>query len=229
MADVQSDASQAPAPEAPPAPAPDPAAASPAAEPAPEEALKEVVQATADSTIQAVGEVCEAVAEAGETVAEGSKPVVEAAASVVESARTLASTVADTVTKPASSGPELESTTIIPATSGEEAGSEGGGEWELLLGKVQAWLGQGKLQSLWAQARNPLTLILAAAALLVVLRVYSALLSALDSLPLIPGLLELVGVIWAVRFGVPKLVQRSQRQELISGLQQRWENFRGRG
>jgi hypothetical protein len=62
-----------------------------------------------------------------------------------------------------------------------------------------------------------------------VLRVYSALLGALESLPLIPGLLELVGVIWAVRFGLPKLVQRSQRQELISSIQQRWQSFRGRG
>jgi hypothetical protein len=239
MADVQSDASQAPAPEAAPAAAP--------ATPAPAEALTEVAQAAADTTVQAVAEAGEAVAETGEAVAESAKPVVEAAESVVESAKTMASSVADavvdtvtavvdtatavvdTATKATSTGPELDSTTIVPPTGGEETGGEGGGEWELLLGKVQAFLGQGKLQSLWAQARNPLTLILAAAALLVVLRVYSALLAAIDSLPLIPGLLELVGVIWAVRFGVPKLVQRSQRQELISGLQQRWESFRGRG
>jgi hypothetical protein len=199
-----------------------------------------VAQAAADTTVQAVAEAGEAVAETGEAVAESAKPVVEAAESVVESAKTMASSVADavvdtvtavvdTATKATSTGPELDSTTIVPPTGGEETGGEGGGEWELLLGKVQAFLGQGKLQSLWAQARNPLTLILAAAALLVVLRVYSALLAAIDSLPLIPGLLELVGVIWAVRFGVPKLVQRSQRQELISGLQQRWESFRGRG
>ena len=240
MADVQSDASQAPAPEATQAPAPEAAPAAAPATPAPAEALTEVAQAAADTTVQAVAEAGEAVAETGEAVAESAKPVVEAAESVVESAKTMASSVADavvdtvtavvdTATKATSTGPELDSTTIVPPTGGEETGGEGGGEWELLLGKVQAFLGQGKLQSLWAQARNPLTLILAAAALLVVLRVYSALLAAIDSLPLIPGLLELVGVIWAVRFGVPKLVQRSQRQELISGLQQRWESFRGRG
>lgn len=209
MADVQSDASQTPAPEAAPQPAPAPVAETPTTspEPVPADNLKEVVQAAADSTVEAV----------------------------VDSAKSMASKVADavgdvveTVTKAASSGPELESTTLVPATEAT-GGSEGGGEWELLLGKVQAWLGQGKLQSLWAQARNPISLILAAAALLVVLRVYSALLAAIDSLPLIPGLLELVGVIWAVRFGVPKLVQRSQRQELISNIQQRWESFRGRG
>jgi hypothetical protein len=59
--------------------------------------------------------------------------------------------------------------------------------------------------------------------------VYAALLGAIDSLPLIPGLLELVGVIWAVRFGVPKLLQRSQREQLFGGIQQRWQSFRGRG
>jgi len=129
----------------------------------------------------------------------------------------------------ASAVPELESTTIVPGTGADETSAEGGGEWELLLGKVRAWLGQGKLQAIWAQARNPLTLILAIAALLVVLRVYSALLGAIDSLPLIPGLLELVGVIWVVRIGVPKLLQRSKREELFGGIQQRWQSFRGRG
>jgi hypothetical protein len=213
MADVQSDASQAPAPEA--APETSPPAAP---EPAPAEALKEVAEAAVDATVEAVVEASEAVAETATSTADAAPDAVVNAV--------------DNVSEAASTAPELESTTIVPASgSGEgdgEAGTEGGGEWELLLGKVQGWLGQGKLQSLWAQARNPLTLILAAAALLVVLRVYSALLSALDSLPLIPGLLELVGVIWAVRFGVPKLVQRSQRQELISSIQQRWESFRGR-
>jgi hypothetical protein len=128
--------------------------------------------------------------------------------------------------------PELESTTLIPASgdpSGTDASGEGGGEWELLLGKVRQWLDTGKLQALWAQARTPISLTLAAAALLMVLRVYTALLSAIESLPLIPGLLELVGVVWAVRFGVPRLLQRSQRQELFGSLQERWNSFRGRG
>ena len=66
-------------------------------------------------------------------------------------------------------------------------------------------------------------------ALLVVLRVYSALLGAIESLPLVPGLLELVGVIWLVRKGVPKLVRNSEREQLISGLRQRWQSFLGRG
>jgi hypothetical protein len=225
MADVQSDAPEAPAPEVaqPVAQEPTPAKA---AEPAPAEALKDVAEAAAELVAETTAEV---VAETTQAVAESAKPVAEAAKTVLDTVVEAATPAQPVAAELASAGPELESITIVPATGSHEAAAEGGGEWELLLGKVQAWLGQGKLQALWDQARNPLSLILAAAALLVVLRVYSALLSAIDSLPLIPGLLELVGVIWAVRFGVPKLVQRSQREELISNIQQRWESFRGRG
>jgi len=167
--------------------------------------------------------------QAAEPVEQTAEAVDQAVETVEQSAEVLVKAVEEAPPAPASSAPEVESTSFIPATGEAKEGAEGGGEWELLLGKVQAWLGQGKLQALWTQARTPLTLILATAALLVVLRVYSALLGALESLPLIPGLLELVGVVWAVRFGLPKLVQRSQRQELISSIQQRWQSFRGRG
>jgi hypothetical protein len=225
MADVQSDAPEAPAPvEAQPA-AQEPTPAK-AAEPAPADGLNDVAEAAAELITETTAEV---VAETTQAVAETAKPVAEAAKTVLDTVIEAATPAQPVAAELASASPELESITIVPATGGDKAAAEGGGEWELLLGKVQAWLGQGKLQALWDQARNPLSLILAAAALLVVLRVYSALLSAIDSLPLIPGLLELVGVIWAVRFGVPKLVQRSQREELISNIQQRWESFRGRG
>jgi hypothetical protein len=174
---------------------------------------------TPASAEPAPAEPVEQTAEPVEQAAKAVEPVEQAAEEPVKAVEQAA----------ASTAPEVETTSFIPATTEAKESAEGGGEWELLLGKVQAWLGQGKLQALWAQARNPLTLILATAALLVVLRVYAALLGALESLPLIPGLLELVGLVWAVRFGLPKLVQRSQRQELISSIQQRWQSFRGRG
>jgi hypothetical protein len=174
---------------------------------------------TPASAEPAPAEPVEQTAEPVEQAAKAVEPVEQAAEEPVKAVEQAA----------ASTAPEVETTSFIPATAAAMESAEGGGEWELLLGKVQAWLGQGKLQALWAQARNPLTLILATAALLVVLRVYAALLGALESLPLIPGLLELVGLVWAVRFGLPKLVQRSQRQELISSIQQRWQSFRGRG
>jgi hypothetical protein len=130
--------------------------------------------------------------------------------------------------EPAPPQPELESSTTLPALGGDAASSEDGGEWDLLVAKVRDWLASGQLQSLWLQAKTPLTLTLALVGLLLVLRVYSALLAALDSLPLVPGLLELVGVIWAVRVGLPKLIQRSQREQLLGALQQRWQRFTGR-
>lgn len=119
--------------------------------------------------------------------------------------------------------PPLAAPPAADAPAGE------GGEWELLTGQVRAWLESGQLEKLWAQARTPVTALAALIALLVVLRVYSALLGAIDSLPLVPGLLELVGVIWLVRKGVPKLVRNSEREQLISGLRQRWQSFLGRG
>ena len=102
-----------------------------------------------------------------------------------------------------------------------------GGEWELLKGQLEAWLASGQLQALWAQARSPLTLVAALVALLVVLRVYAGLLTALEGLPLLPGLLELVGLIWLVRHGAPRLIRTSDRQQLVRALQQRWQAFRG--
>jgi hypothetical protein len=118
--------------------------------------------------------------------------------------------------------PPLESSQLTTIPAGE------GGEWELLTGKVRAWLESGELQRLWAQARSPLTALAILIALLVVLRVYSALLGAIESLPLAPGLLELVGLIWLVRYGVPKLVRNSEREQLIGGLKQRWQAFLGK-
>jgi hypothetical protein len=126
--------------------------------------------------------------------------------------------------------PELDSTTsVAPRTTGAAAEAGEGGEWELLLAKVSDWLAGGRLQSLWNQARSPLTLVVLAASLLVVLRVYTALLAAIDSLPLVPGLLELVGLIWGLKEGLPRLVQRSRREQLFADLGQRWHRFRGQG
>lgn len=61
--------------------------------------------------------------------------------------------------------------------------------------------------------------------LVLVLRIYGALLGAIDSLPLVSGLLELTGVIWLARFGATNLVRSSERQALLSGLQRRWKAF----
>jgi hypothetical protein len=135
--------------------------------------------------------------------------------------------------------PSLEASTTVPPLGGSVPGGAGpaaasdgvgeGGEWALLVEKLQAWWGSGQLQTLWQQSRTPLTLGLTLVVVLLVLQVYAGLLGAINSLPLVPGLLELVGLIWAVRYGLPQLIRRSERERLLNGLQQRWSSFRGKG
>ena len=131
--------------------------------------------------------------------------------------------------------PSIAATLVIEASPSAsspnneaEPQSGEGGEWELLLGKLRQWLDQNELNNLWAQARKPVTILAGLVGLLLVVRVYSAVLGALDSLPLVPGLLELVGVVWAVRYGIPKLLRSSERERLLGGLNQSWKAFRGK-
>ncbi len=133
---------------------------------------------------------------------------------------------------PAAAEPTLEASTTVPALAGGDPGSSAGGgeggEWDLLVQNLKQWWGSGELQSLWLQAKTPLTIALALISVLLVLRLYAGLLSAIGSLPLAPGLLELVGLIWALRFGLPKMIRRSEREQLLAGLQRRWQSFSGR-
>ena len=126
--------------------------------------------------------------------------------------------------------PTVATTIDLPAR-GDSAGAGPtgeGGEWALLLSKLQAWLGSGQLQDQLQAARTPLTLVAGLIALLVVLQIYGALLAVIRSFPLAPGLLELVGVIAVVRFGLDKLVRSQERRALIEGLQRRWQAFQGK-
>jgi hypothetical protein len=43
------------------------------------------------------------------------------------------------------------------------------------------------------------------------------------------GLLELVGVIWLSRFAVDHLLRRSDRQQVLAALENRWRRFLGQG
>ena len=125
--------------------------------------------------------------------------------------------------------PQVASTTDVPASpTAVAASNEGeGGEWELLVEKVQQWIGSGQLQQQWQTARTPITLVAGLIGLLLVLRIYGALLGVVESLPLLPGLLELVGVISVVRFSLTRLVKSDDRHQVIEGLKQRWSSFRG--
>ena len=187
----------------------------------PEQAVEAMELGEQDEPIEPVEHVVEHTAEAPveqplDTVA--AKPTPEAVSAPPEPS--IATTL---VVEPT---PAPLATQPGPAAVGE--GDQEGGEWELLLQKLRQWLNQGELQSLWTQARKPATLLAALVGLLLVLRVYSAVLGALDSLPLVPGLLELAGVVWTVRYGVPKLLRSSERERLLSGLSNRWKAFRGK-
>ena len=200
------------------------------------EATLEVSPSAAAAAEPAMPSVSEAAAAAAETTTPAETSSAEA--SSIETAAAASSTAAlsspaapEPAAQASGDSPSLEASTSVPPAGDTTAasGGEGGGEWELLLAKLQGWLGSGQLQELWSQARRPLNLVLAAVALLLVLRVYTGLIEAINGLPLVAGLLELVGLIWAVRCGLPRLLQSSAREQLLQDLQQRWRSFSGRG
>lgn len=123
--------------------------------------------------------------------------------------------------------PSVASTIEVPASAPGGGTSGEGGEWELLLEKLRQWIGSGQLQEQWQASRTPLSLLAGLIALLLVLRLYGALLAVIDSLPLLPGLLELAGLIAVVQFSLTRLVRSEERRSLIQSLQQRWKSFRG--
>jgi hypothetical protein len=127
--------------------------------------------------------------------------------------------------------PTVASTLEVPASPqvATSAADQDGGEWDLLVQKVRAWISSGQLQEQWQAARTPLSLLAGLIAVLLVLRVYSAVLGVLDSIPLLPGLLELAGLVAMVQFSLTRLVRSNDRREVIEGLKQRWQSFRGRG
>jgi len=123
--------------------------------------------------------------------------------------------------------PTVVSTLEVPALERPSGGNAEGGEWDLLLDKLRQWIASGQLQQLWQTSRTPLTAAAALIGLLVVLRIYGALLGVLDSLPLVPGLLELAGLVAVVRFGISNLVRSSDREKVIANVKGRWAAFRG--
>jgi hypothetical protein len=104
----------------------------------------------------------------------------------------------------------------------------GGGEWDLLRSRVGEWLERTDLAGQWQRLKGPLRLLGLLILLVLVLRLYGALVGTLDSLPLVSGLLELVGVLAFGRFCVNRLVRSEERRQLQSQWSQRWRDFRGK-
>ncbi|MFM1799450.1 MAG: hypothetical protein RLZZ117_1728 [Cyanobacteriota bacterium] len=109
-----------------------------------------------------------------------------------------------------------------PAAAGAE-----GGEWDLLMAKVRDWLEQNDLPGRWERLGGPLRALGLLLGLLFVLKIYVALLDTLDDVPLLPRLLQLVGLIITLRFSVLRLTRSSDRQAVLDDWKRRWDAFRG--
>ena len=112
---------------------------------------------------------------------------------------------------------------VIPAEEPE------GGEWQLLLAKLNDWLGGAKAAELWGQSKGPLKALGLAIVALLLLRLLGAVLGTLDALPLVPGLLELVGLLWLALAAGPRLLRSEERKKLLTTTHDAWKSFSGRG
>ena len=121
--------------------------------------------------------------------------------------------------------PVITSTVTIPA---QETSTDEGGEWDLLVEKIKAWIDSNQLGSLWEQAQLPLRLIGGLILFVIVSTVYSGILGTINKVPLAPGLLELTGVIWLLNYARCNLVRSSDRKRVIDALGSTWNKVVGR-
>ena len=64
--------------------------------------------------------------------------------------------------------------------------------------------------------------------LIIVLKIYSGIVSTIDNLPVDSGLLELTGLIWLINFPLRNMIRSADRKNVISALQSRWSSITGR-
>jgi hypothetical protein len=114
----------------------------------------------------------------------------------------------------------------VPPLEGSEDGT--GGEWDLLVGNVEAWLARTDLPARWESLGGPLRALGLLIAAVVILRIYGALLDTLGDLPLLPRLLQLVGLVTLLRFCVARLVRSQDREQILRTWRDNWNDFRGR-
>ncbi|MFN9871305.1 MAG: CAAD domain-containing protein [Cyanobacteriota bacterium] len=130
---------------------------------------------------------------------------------------------------PAPATPAIAATLEAPplAAGSTGTGPEEGGEWDLLLGKVRTFLDSDALHAWWERLGGPLRAAGLLFALVLVLRLYGALLATVGDLPLLPRLLQLAGLIAVLRFGLTRLVRTEDRQAVLNDWKERWQRFRG--
>ena len=96
------------------------------------------------------------------------------------------------------------------------------------MSKVKAWREQNDLGELWSKAQLPLRVVGGLIVFTLAAQVYSGVLSTIDSIPLVPGLLELAGLIWLVNFALRNLIRNSDRDNFIKGARSTWTRVTGR-
>ena len=126
--------------------------------------------------------------------------------------------------KPAATlDPAFSSSVEIPAQEASQ-----GGEWNLLKDKLREWFDGQDLEDLWKQWSTPIKLGFGLIVLIIVLKIYSGIVSTIDNLPLISGLLELTGLIWLLNFLLRNMIRSADRKNVISDLRSRWSSITGR-
>ena len=127
--------------------------------------------------------------------------------------------------------PTIAATIEVPplgvSGGGDSAPEDEGGEWNLLLDKIRAWMDRLELDQQWERLRGPLKLVGILIAVLLLMRVYGSVIRTIDGIPVVSGLLELVGLVVFVRFCISDLAPRSRREQLLADWKQRWQEFRG--
>ncbi len=119
-------------------------------------------------------------------------------------------------------------TTIAVPPLETAARAEGdGGEWDLLVAKLNTWFSSGELTTQWQKIRGPLKGVAILFGVILALRLYATVVGTIDGIPLVSGLLELTGLIVLGQFGLTKMVKTSEREQVLANWHRRWQAFIG--
>ena len=198
----------------------------PAASPQPEETPSPETSDATPSTPAAAEPAFVIEAPAAQPIAEAPEPapVQEEAPEPVPAA---ASPEPEPVQAEAPKPSAISSTVNVPADPGATDGE--GGEFQLLLAKLNEQLGGMDLGKIWEQSKQPLKLVGLALLLILSLQLLGAVLGTLDHIPMLPRLLQLVGLIWLSLFVSQKLVRSDERKKMIDTVSSTWKDISGKG
>ena len=121
----------------------------------------------------------------------------------------------------------ISSTVNVPADP--DASNGEGGEFQLLLAKLNEQLGGIDLGNIWEQSKQPLKLVGLALVVIFSLQLLGAVLGTLDHIPMLPRLLQLVGLIWLSLFASQRLVRSDERKKMIDTVTSTWKDITGKG